>query len=149
MLGLKIGWGVSQMPIFSAGPKSVPLLSALYKKLDYLNENQKHLSDNIARYSDPDAKAWHLKPMSFRQLVSPNYIGQMHMNVTDPRHMRIYENKNNFEAQEILPPEGLDPEHNIVLEDQMSRITQNQLAHKLITNVYKKHIEMAKHVIKG
>lgn len=127
----------------------IPLFAALAKRMDWLNQRQRVLAENVANANTPGYKPNDLKEQSFRDLlkgVAPG--GKLAASATDARHIsagaaappggasKVQKDKENYEVS----PTG----NAVVLEDQMMKVAETQLDYQIVTSVYKKHLGMLK-----
>lgn len=122
------------------------LFAAVKKRLNWLNQRQEIIAQNISNSDTPDYKAKDLKPYQFREVLRKE-SAQLNMVTTDGenhlggRRKRIRD----FMTQEPRHPYETAPNGNsVVLEEQMGKLTETQTTHRLTTELYKKHMAMLK-----
>lgn len=126
------------------------LFAAVKKRLNWLGQRQEILAQNISNADTPDYKAKDLKPYAFRDLLRKE-SAQLNMVTTEPgqlggRRKRIRD----FFVEEPRHPYETAPNGNsVVLEEQMGKVAETQTAHRLTTELYKKHMEMLKTASRG
>ena len=127
----------------------IPLFAALAKRMDWLNQRQRVLAENVANANTPGYKPNDLKEQSFRDLLKGVAAGdKLAASATDARHIssgavtppggasKVQKDKENYEVS----PTG----NAVVLEDQMMKVAETQLDYQIVTSVYKKHLGMLK-----
>lgn len=112
------------------------------KRMDWLNQRQKVLAQNVANSDTPKFVPHDLKPQRFGSAMARE-VRQANMTTTNSGHLeptrrksehRQDENKQNYE----VAPAG----NAVVLEEQLMRISETQADHRLVTNLYQKHLGM-------
>lgn len=126
----------------------VTLFQAAKKKLQWLTQRQEVLSQNIANADSPNYRAHDLKPYQFRELVRQEKM-QVNMTVTDPNQLPGARRRIRDFADEKtrIPFETAPDGNNVVLEEQMAKVNETGIKHKLTTELYKKHLAMIKMAI--
>jgi flagellar basal-body rod protein FlgB len=121
------------------------IFSAVKKRLGWLTQRQEILAQNIANADTPKYRASDLKPYKFKELMQRESL-QLNMNVSDPSHMkgRRKRIRDYSEFTERRPFETAPGGNSVILEEQMAKINESQINHKLTTNIYKKHLSMFK-----
>lgn len=118
------------------------LFQRLGERLGWLNARQTILSQNIANADTPGYTAHDIKPLDFGQhlagveSVTPMRTSSMHLVGTMPTQGAFGDAKSRpvYEAT----PVG----NSVVLEEQMMKVTQTQSDYQLMTNLYRKHLDM-------
>jgi len=123
----------------------IPIFAALTRKMDWLSERQRVISQNIANADTPGYRARDLKPMSFREMLSPEGPqGPMRPTATSPMHMaggpsgtsdvtfREQANRKSYE----MAPSG----NGVALEEQLVKLAETQLEYNTATNLYRKQV---------
>ena len=121
----------------------IPLLNAIKKRMNWLTQRQEILSQNIANADTPNYKARDLKPVDFKKLVD-NQSARMRMNATRPGHLVDKRASiNAYDSEETRRPYETEPAGNaVVLEEQMAKVSTTNISHQLISELYKKHLQM-------
>ncbi len=128
---------------------SIPLMNAVVKKMGWLTQKQRMLSQNIANADTPGYAPKTLKPQDFKSLLAkapqgPSGKTQIGVAMTDDRHMpgvggtaegKIVETKgDSYEST----PNG----NSVILEEQMMDLTNTQMEYGLMVSLYRKHIDI-------
>ncbi len=121
------------------------LFSAVRKRLNWLTQRQEILAQNVANADTPKYRASDLKPFHFKDLIRRENM-QLNMNVSEASHQagRVKRIRDFSEAVDRHPFETSPGGNSVILEEQMSKINESQINHKLTTNIYKKHLLMFK-----
>lgn len=119
--------------------------------LSYLTERQDVLSQNIANANVPNYKAKDLKPMDFSDYMaggSKSTVGVQLAN-TEPGHIAGTGNASNSTAAKAatksfeVTPTG----NSVVVEDEVLKMSKNNLEYQQTADLYKKMLEMIKTAI--
>jgi flagellar basal-body rod protein FlgB len=114
--------------------------SMLRSKMHWHQTRQRVLSENVANADSPDYRARDLKEFKFNQALKPFQTGGLETRVTNSHHLQ---------GKSIFPDGSLagkkvdgfeiTPEGNtVVLEEQMMKVTANQLDYQAATSLYSK-----------
>jgi flagellar basal-body rod protein FlgB len=131
----------------------IPLFSLLQNKLGYLNERQKVIAQNVANASTPGYTPHDLKPFSeqpgLKSGPSAKPVLAMSATVTDAAHMvgkssseddtnkaRVYANVASPDSETTL--DG----NQVVLEEQMLKMTQARNDYDAAVGFYQKALQM-------
>ena len=121
------------------------LLSMLHKKMTWLGQRQDVLSENIANSDTPDYKPTDLVPLDFRRTLSQQFVrlepkqtSKVHLAGTLPLDPQ-------FRNPEIRRAYESSPDGNeVVLEEQMVKMTDTKLQYEQATQIYRKYGRMFK-----
>ena len=124
------------------------LFGMVKSKLAWLGQRQEVLAQNIANSDTPKYRASDLKPYDFEDLMRKE-AGQLNMITHDPSHLpgrrvRIRDYASEIERR---PFETMPNGNAVVLEEQMAKVNETQINHNLMTQLYKKHLNMIKMAI--
>lgn len=119
------------------------LFGAIKGRLGWLSQRQEVLAQNIANADTPRYRASDLKPFQFKEILRQEKI-QLNMNVTDASHQpgRRKRIRDFAEQKERQPFETSPTGNSVVLEEQMAKVNETHTKHKLVTQLYKKHLSM-------
>ncbi len=128
--------------------EKLSLFSVVKKRLAWLSRRQEVIAQNIANADTPEYRARDLKPLKFRDMVRSQNTGTG-MKVTNANHLRgIVKRASEFDDGEIRKPFETSPTGNsVVLEEQMAKMNETTIGHKLTTELYKKHLNLFKMAI--
>lgn len=119
------------------------------KRMDFLSQRQKVLSENVANADTPKYHPKDLKPIDFRAMVRteqnnlrPSQTNSMHLAGTKPidRFKSVTERPK--DAYEMSPTGN-----SVVLEDQMLKVNETAREYQLNANLYQKHLGMIRAAI--
>ncbi len=121
------------------------IFSLIKKRLAWLTRRQEVLGQNIANSDTPDYKPRDLKPFNFKELLSRR-AHQVNMAMTDKSHISP-PNRRELEfstAEDRKPYETAPGGNAVILEEQMGKVNQTAISHRLTTELYNKHLDMMK-----
>jgi flagellar basal-body rod protein FlgB len=123
----------------------ISLLSALTDKMRWHQQRQDLLAQNVANADTPNYRGQELKPVSFGDT-----LGQLQLDPgdtasidADPAYLPLTgsdgtvadaEQQANFE----VTPEG----NGVTLEDEMMKVTANQMDYQAVTTLYSKSLDL-------
>ena len=123
------------------------LFKLMSRKMGWLTQRQEVLAQNIANADTPEYKGRDLKPFTFRDALSdsrrltPVATSASHLKGTVPaggmdKEQRV---RNPYETA----PDG----NNVVLEEQMLKMSTTGMDYQTITNLYKKQVGLIRTAI--
>ena len=127
--------------------KGLNFFSMLKTKMQWHEERQGLLSQNISNADTPNYKAKDLKPVDFKNYVEPVLSAGLGAARTDPQHISaniVADSGYGFEAERIrsfeITPEG----NSVMLEEEMMKMTQNQMDYQTTATLYQKGMGLLK-----
>lgn len=122
-----------------------PLLAAIKGKMQWHQARQGVLAENIANASTPGFKGRDLAEFDFSQMVSDSQLNMVPTAVTDSRHIMSANSGaasfgNTFSGNFEVTPDG----NGVQLEDQMMKITANQMDYQAATSLYSRSVRLLK-----
>ena len=119
------------------------LFALAKKRLAWLTQRQEVLAQNIANADTPDYKASDLEAFKFRRLVRREAF-QVNMETTHPDHVQGRRRRiRDWNEEETRRPFETAPSGNsVILEEQMGKVNETGISHKLTTQLYSKHLAM-------
>lgn len=125
--------------------ENITLFKALGAKMDFLNQRQRVISQNIANTDTPGYRPQDLKPVDFGSVLKKVTGGQssVRLETTDARHMpppndvRIDDPKNQKKTYEVAPAGNA-----VIMEEQLIQSNQTVMDYNLMTNLYQKNTGM-------
>ena len=125
----------------------IPLLGMVTKQMDWLNQRQKIISQNIANADTPDYVPHDLVSLNFADLAS-SQSKKLKMAVSSEKHISDPDEKNGKFRDKKNKNFTSEPSGNaVILEEQMMLQSQTQVDYELMTRLYKKHVGMVKTAI--
>jgi flagellar basal-body rod protein FlgB len=120
------------------------LFQRISERMSWLGARQQVLSQNIANADTPDYVPHDLKALSFQDhLVKSNPVVQER---TNPLHMTGTASPVDpvDDEKQRNPYESAPVGNSVVLEEQMTRMADAQANYQLMTNLYRKHVDLLK-----
>jgi len=124
------------------------LLTALTDKMRWHQQRQVLLAQNVANADTPNYRGRELKPFSFGSKLDQLQLDPIRMASLDPAALPIAgidgdtiqdEQQANFE----VTPEG----NGVTLEDEMMKVTANQMDYQAVTSLYSKSLDLIRTAI--
>jgi len=123
------------------GLDDIPLFSMLKSKMTYVNARQQLIAQNVANADTPGYTPQDLKPFSFADMAQASATGLL---VNQPGHIG---------ASTAVKTGGLKPEdmpdtearldgNQVVLEDQMNKMTQARIDYETAVDFYEQSMNM-------
>jgi len=129
----------------------MPLLAALTKKMNWLTARQKVVAENVGNADTPGFKASDLRPLDFRrELADVTHAGSPKLApvTTNPHHLVGTEQAASLEPEIEKVTTDRDINGNTVsLEDEMIKVSDTASDYQLMTNLYKKQVNLIKTAI--
>lgn len=143
--------------------QDLTLMSAMLKKMDWHEERQKIIAQNIANADSAGYRPMDINPLDFKQIlggsasplsmsVAGSSGGAMSMAATSPTHFGA---ENMADSGQKVPTtrqkdvyEVAPAGNAVVLEDQLLRMNENYTDHAFVSNLYQKNIAMLKMALK-
>lgn len=127
------------------GLDDIPLFSMLKGKLGYVNQRQRLLSENVANADTPGYSPRDLKPFSFEAALRPR-IGLAGLERTNPAHLAGKPLSNAsadlFKAQDAPDSETRLDGNKVVLEEQMSKMTEARIDYEAALDFYQQSMNL-------
>lgn len=125
---------------------SVPIMQMMAKKMSWLSRRTEIIAQNVSNADTPNYKARDLKPVNFRDLVDreagPRGIS---LRVTNARHISGSSMTTTLKFDNQNAPDTFETSidgNDVSLEQQLTRLGQNQLTYQVTTNLYRKHLDL-------
>lgn len=125
---------------------SVPVMQMMAKKMSWLSRRTEIIAQNVSNADTPQYKARDLKPVNFGELVDreagPKGVAPR---VTNARHISGTSMTTTIEFDTREQPDAFEVSINgndVSLEQQLTRLGQNQLTYQATTNLYRKHLDL-------
>lgn len=123
---------------------NLKLFQMATKRMDWLSKRQQVLSQNIANSDTPGYGPKDLKKLKFREMLQPQQqrstlqkTSSMHIEAMrkDPK----YRNDSKKDTYETAPAGNA-----VILEEQLTKVSETQANHRLASNIYSKQLSMIK-----
>lgn len=136
----------------------MPLMSALKSKMKWLNSNQRIISENIAHANTPGYRAKELEKPEFSGLVEKltgdieGSLAGVEAELNEAMRLddggsfssRFTGSSNTYSINEIQGNEENPNGNSVVLEEEMIKMSENQMQFDLASKLYKKNIGLLK-----
>ncbi len=128
--------------------ENLALFQALGAKMDYLNQKQRVIAQNIANSDTPDYRPQTLKQIDFGSVlksVDKKSGSTIRLETTNaghmppPNHIAAAKEGNQKTVYETTP-DG----NSVVMEEQLINSQKNQMDYNLMTSLYQKQVGMIK-----
>lgn len=125
-----------------AGP-NFSVFEALSRRMDWLSQRQTVLADNVANADTPGFIPMDLRAAEFESVLkralapmAPSVTHSGHVDASVPKRSdaRSEESRDTYETK----PSG----NAVILEEQMVKVSETQMNHALMTNLYRKNMEL-------
>ncbi len=128
----------------------VSLFGMMKQRLAWLGQRQEVLAQNIANADTPGYRPRDIKPIEFRGMVK-RQISPVNMDTTHGSHIAGQtKSAKTFDDQVNRRPYETAPAGNaVVLEEQMAKVSETSVSHRLTTELYRKHLGMIRTAIGG
>jgi flagellar basal-body rod protein FlgB len=130
---------------------NIPIMAALKQRLNWLNQNQTVISENISQADTPGYRAKQLEKQEFAGLVdelSGGRSSSVKLKSSDARHLDM--SGGNVGSSRIAEIKGREESPNgnsVVLEEEMMTLANNQMEYGMVINLYKKNMGLLKKAI--
>lgn len=127
---------------------TIPLFSMLTERLSWLGQRQQVLANNIANADTPGFKPRDLAPVNFQRLAE-DASRQFPITGTNSLHMvSSARSSGPFRVNEQSSFLETTPSGNaVVLEEQLMKMSQNVMEHRITAGLYAKHLGMIRTAI--
>ena len=125
----------------------LPVLQALKGKLRFHETRQKVLAENVANAETPGYRARDIKaPDFFRMAVEGEGNEGVSTVLTNPMHIAgpLIDNSAPFRPEKVGGYEVTPDGNAVSLEDQMMKVTGNQMDYQTVTSLYQRSIGLLK-----
>ena len=130
---------------------NLPVFGLIRQRMNWLNQRQEVIAQNVANADTPDYRAQDLKAFDFKNVIRQNRpkTQRVAVNLTKPTHIPGSQGQNSSPFKEIdarRPYETAPDGNQVVLEEQMIKMNETVTNHYLITQIYRKQLAMFKTV---
>jgi flagellar basal-body rod protein FlgB len=123
------------------GLTDLPIFNLLQQKMSWLNDRQSVLARNVANSSTPGFVPLDLREKDFAKALSATSGGELAM--TNARHISGRSSVGGSFKATASPDSQSSPDGNaVVLEEQMMKVAETQMAYAEASGVYKKMMSM-------
>lgn len=122
----------------------LPVFQALRTKMHWHQERQRVLAENVANADTPDFQARDVKAVNFTNSLKGSRALNVRQAMTQEGHMSAHSDSGAFKSDKVgsfeITPEG----NSVVLEEQMMKITANQMDFQAATSIYSRGMGLIK-----
>jgi len=135
--------------------QGIGLFQALSAKMDYLNQRQGVIAQNVANADTPGYKPKDLTPVDFSSMLGSSSgagksLSSVSIDVTDEQHLGLAGSSANVKARAQKDTYEVAPAGNaVVIEEQVINSSKNMMDYSLMLNVYQKQVGMLRMAIGG
>lgn len=125
----------------------LPVLQALKGKLRFHETRQKVLAENVANAETPGYTARDIRaPDFFRVAVEGDGESGVSTTLTNPMHIAgpVISNAGQLKTQKVGGYEVTPDGNAVSLEDQMTKITSNQMDYQVVSSLYQRSLGLLK-----
>jgi flagellar basal-body rod protein FlgB len=129
----------------------LPMLSALRTKMQWHQERQRVLAENISNADTPNFKPRDLvEPKFDRGAVAPmaGGMGSLAMMQTSANHIQASGTSDSFQSSDRASYETRPAGNAVNLEDEMMKVSTNQMDYAAITSLYTRSLSLLKTAIR-
>lgn len=117
-----------------------PLVGMLTQKMDWLTQRQRVLAQNIANADTPGYRARDIEAIDFERALKGQQ-GALQLAVTSPAHVTSPSGQESFRSVRNRSPYEVAPDGNqVVIEEQMMRLSETAGDFELTTGLYRKYM---------
>lgn len=127
------------------GISNISLFTALTEKMKWHQTRQGLLAENVANSETPGFRGRDLKAFGFEEQMRNLSTTRIETSTTNPAHFSIMgTDADGFGARQLnnfeITPEG----NGVTLEDEMMKVTANQIDYQTVTSLYTKSLQLIK-----
>jgi flagellar basal-body rod protein FlgB len=130
------------------GVANLPLFTAIAEKMKWHQTRQGLLAENVANAETPGYRGRDLKAFGFEEHMRNLSVASIGTDVTNVSHIAVEGNgADGFGARRInsfeITPEG----NGVTLEDEMMKVTSNQMDYQTVTTLYTRSLRLIRTAI--
>lgn len=138
--------------------EGIGLFRGIMTKMNWLDQNQRVISENVANSDTPGYQPKTLKPVDFKsymgksgtQIDGRTGIAPVRMTATEPGHIGFGEDKSKAaEIRQKKVYESSPDDNGVILEQQLYNANLNSMDYQLATNLYRRNVGMLRMAIQG
>jgi len=129
--------------------QDIGLFQALTAKMDYLNQRQGVIAQNVANADTPGYLPKDLTPVDFSSMLGSSAGGSrvsvpsVNVDTTDERHLGIVGSSANVNVRAQKDTYEVAPAGNaVIIEEQLINSSKNMMDYSLMLKIYQKQIGM-------
>ena len=125
----------------------LPILSALRTRMQWHQERQRVLAENVANSDTPNFKPRDLVEPKFDSTGAPGSMGALAMMRTTGNHIAPSGGVESFEQNGKVGFETRPAGNAVNLEDEMLKVSANQMDYAAVTSLYTRSLHLLKTAI--
>jgi flagellar basal-body rod protein FlgB len=119
------------------------LLTALTQKMRWHQQRQDLLAENVANADTPGYRGRDLKALDFNAVLGNVSLDPVSTDATDPMHFAVTPSGEDAPDAQLQASFEVTPEGNgVTLEDEMMKVTANQMDYQAVTSLYTKSLQL-------
>lgn len=126
--------------------QNLALFKALGAKMDFLNQRQRVISQNVANSDTPNYRPQDLVPVDFNRVlkgITKTAQSSVQLETTNALHMPPPDAINDPKSKKQKDTYEVAPAGNaVIMEEQLINAGQTVMDYNLMTNLYQKHVGM-------
>lgn len=127
------------------GVLNIPLFSALTEKMKWHQTRQGLLAENVANAATPGYRGRDLKAFGFAEHMRNLGTSTIATAATQPGHLSAMgTDADGFGARTINSFETTPTGNGVTLEDEMMKVTGNQMDYQMVTSLYTRSVRLLK-----
>jgi len=129
---------------------SIPFFNVVRSRMNWLEQRQDVIAENIANSATPGFEASDLKAADFGAVLKNQMAGASMLVSDNPMHMQgTLSRAGGFKTIKTPDRESSPDGNTVVLEDEMMKLSDTQMQHETATGLYRKAVEMLRIAIRG
>jgi len=124
----------------------LPIFSMLRTRMNWHQERQRLLAENVANADTPGYRARDLAPLDFRRQIE-QASGQLQLALTAPAHLTGGAPGGSFAAERAGKYDARPTGNAVSLEDEMMKVAANQMDHQAAISLYSRSMGLLKTAI--
>jgi flagellar basal-body rod protein FlgB len=124
----------------------LPIFSMLRTRMNWHQERQRLLAENVANADTPSYRARDLAPLDFGKQVE-QASGQLQLALTSPAHLSGSGATASFPAERSAKYDVRPGGNAVNLEDEMMKVAANQMDHQAAISLYSRSMGLLKTAI--
>ena len=120
-----------------------PLYQMITQRMGWLTERQRVIAQNVANADTPGYRGRDLKTLDFNAMLGNVSIDPVSTEATDPMHFAVTASGEDAPDAQQQASFEVTPEGNgVTLEDEMMKVTANQMDYQAVTSLYTKSLQL-------
>jgi flagellar basal-body rod protein FlgB len=129
---------------------TIPFFQVLRTRLTWLEARNQTLAENIANANTPHYRPQDLKQLDFAHLLA-DAKEPVSVQTTEPGHLAgtVRRDVGSFKAIDAPDREATPDGNAVVLQDQMMKLSETEMAHETAISLYRKGLEMLRLAVRS